>query len=70
MEDDFQKLVRARLQTLPKGYTISVGSEGRVTKEEAIEHVTKKDHIGELLIAADRHYFEMLKNGRYLCGHY
>ena len=68
MEDDFQKLVRARLQTLPKGYSISVGGVGNVTKEEALEHVSKKDEIGELLIAADRHYFNLLKTGDIYAG--
>ena len=68
MDDDFQKLVRARLQTLPKGYSISIGGVGSVTKEEALEHVNKKDRIGELLIAADRHYFSILKSGDIYAG--
>ena len=68
MEDDFQKLVSARLQTLPKGYSISIGGVGSITKEEALNHVDKKDHIGELLIAADRHYFSLLKSGDIYAG--
>ena len=65
MDDDFQKLVCARLQTLPKGYSISVGGVGSITKEEALDHVNKKDDIGTLLIAADRHYFNLLKSGEF-----
>lgn len=68
MEDDFQELVSARLQTLPKGYTITIGSAGSISKEEALEHVSKKDQIGELLIEADRHYFELLKSGEVYAG--
>ena len=68
MNDDFQKLVLARLQTLPRGYSISIGSKGKITKEEALNHVSKKDEIGELLIAADRHYFNLLKTGELYAG--
>ncbi len=68
MGDDFQKLVCARLQTLPKGYSISVGGVGNITKEEALNHVSKKDNIGALLIAADRHYFDLLKSGELYAG--
>ena len=68
MDDDFQKLVCARLQTLPKGYSISIGNVGSITKEEALNHVNKKDDIGELLIAADRHYFDLLKSGKVYAG--
>ena len=62
--DDFQQLVYTRLQSLPKGYTISVGGAGNITKEDALEHVGKRDDIGETLIAADRHYFDLIKSGK------
>lgn len=68
MEDDFRKLVYARLQTLPKGYSISVGGFGDISKEQALEHVSKNDSIGEILIAADRHYFDLLKSGEIYAG--
>lgn len=65
MEDDFQKLVYARLQALPKGYSISIGGVGDVSKEEALRHVSEKDKIGRLLIAMDRHYFDTIKSGEF-----
>ena len=68
MEDEFRKLVSARLQALPKGYSISIGGEGSITKEEALEHIHKKDHIGDLLVAVDRHYFDLLKSGDIYAG--
>jgi len=68
MDDDFQKLVYARLQTLPKGYSISIGKAGDFSKEEALSHVAKKDEIGQLLIAADRHFFDLLKAGDIYAG--
>ena len=66
--DDFQKLVYARLQTLPKGYSISIGSHGNVTKEEALRHVSKNDDIGKILISVDRHYFDLIKSGEIYAG--
>lgn len=68
MNDDFQKLVYARLQTLPKGYSISIGGIGDITKEEALEHVGKNDKIGKLLMAMDRHYFDSIKTGDLYAG--
>lgn len=62
--NDFQKLVYARLQALPKGYTISIGKMGNVTKEEALRHVKADDKIGKLIIQIDRNYFDMLKSGK------
>lgn len=61
--DDFQKLVYTRLQTLPKGYTISIGSFGNISKEEALGHVADNDKIGKILIQIDREYFNSLKSG-------
>ena len=61
--DDFQQLVYARLQSLPKGYTMSIGDKGTITKEEALEHVKADDEIGKIIIQIDRNYFNMLKSG-------
>ena len=68
MEDDFQRLVYARLQTLPRGYSISIGGVGDISKEEALDHVSKNDKIGKLLMAVDRHYFDLLKSGDVYAG--
>lgn len=61
--DDFQELVYARLQALPKGYTISIGDAGDVTKEEALSHVVANDEIGQMIIQINRNYFDALKTG-------
>lgn len=60
--DDFQELVYTRLQSLPKGYTISVGDTGSITKDEALSHVAANDEIGQIIIQMDRNYFNMLKS--------
>ena len=61
--NDFQELVYTRLQALPKGYTISIGNRGKVTKEEALQHVKNDDEIGKLIIQINRDYFNALKTG-------
>ena len=61
--DDFQKLVYTRWQAFPKGYSISVGDYGTITKEDALKHVEENDEIGQLLIAIDRNYFDKIKSG-------
>ena len=63
--DDFQKLVYTRWQALPKGYSISVGGVGTITKEEALQHVVNNDEIGRILIAVDRNYFNQIKSGNF-----
>ncbi|MBR3323517.1 hypothetical protein IKG16_01360 [Candidatus Saccharibacteria bacterium] len=63
--DDFQKLVYTRLQTLPKGYTISIGDFGDISKEEALDHIVENDKIGKVLIQIDREYFDSLKSGEF-----
>lgn len=66
--DDFQELVYTRLQSFPKGYNISIGSYGTITKEEALSHVAKKDKIGHILMQVDREYFDALKSGEFYAG--
>ncbi len=62
--DDFQELVYTRLQALPKGYSLHVGGVGKITKEQALKHVNDNDKIGKLLMAVDRHYFDLIKSGK------
>lgn len=62
---DFQQLVYTRLQSLPKGYIISAGAFGDVSKDDALEHVKNNDEIGQFIIAIDRQYFDALKSGEF-----
>lgn len=66
--NDFQELVYTRLQSFPKGYNISIGGSGSITKEEALEHVADNDSIGQMLIQIDREYFQALKTGSFYEG--
>ena len=61
--DEFQQLVYARLQSLPKGYMTSIGDANAIIKEEALEHIHANDKIGKTIIQINRNYFNLLKSG-------
>jgi len=60
---DFQKVVYARLQTMPKDFIIATGEFGEVTRDQALEHVKNNDEVGKFIIQINRDYFEMIKSG-------
>lgn len=62
-EEDIKELVIARLQTLPEGKEISIGSAGEFTKEELIRHVQKGDAIGQKITDVEMNFLRTLKEG-------
>ncbi len=63
LEKEIVNLVVARLQTLPEGKEISIGSAGEFTREEIIQHVQSGDAIGKQMVAIEMNYLRMLKEG-------
>lgn len=61
--DDFQKVVYARLQAMPKDFILASGEFGEVSRDEALEHVKKNDEVGKFIIRVNREYFDMIKSG-------
>lgn len=47
---EVEELVIARLQTLPEGAEISIGSKGEFTKDQLIQHVKDGDEIGKKMV--------------------
>lgn len=66
--NDFQNLVYNRWLTFPKGYSISIGDFGTITKADALRHVKENDKIGQILIKIDREFFDSLKTGEFYAG--
>jgi hypothetical protein len=62
-DEDVRKLVAARLETLPDGAVVSVGSEGEFTKEQIIESVLKGDEIGQKMVEIEMSFLQSLKEG-------
>jgi hypothetical protein len=56
-------LVIARLQTLPDGVELSIGSEGDFTKDELINHVRQGDDVGQKIIELEMSFLRSLKSG-------
>lgn len=63
INNDFKQLVYARVQALPNGTVISMGSEGDIPKDELLEHVEKGDEIGQKMYEIEKAFFEALKTG-------
>jgi hypothetical protein len=66
MEQEYNKeiidLVVARLQTLPEGVGVSIGSEGEFSKEDLILHVQHNDSVGKKIIDAEMSFLRALKD--------
>lgn len=63
LEDEIKQLVIARLETLPEGTGISIGSVGELNKRELISHVKDGDKIGQTIIDAEMQFLQALKTG-------
>jgi len=65
MPTDIEKkeieLVLARLQAMPSGVGVSVGSEGNFTRDQLIEHVKSGDDIGRIVKEMQLEYLRLLK---------
>ena len=60
---EVKDLVIARLQTIPEGKDISIGSAGEFNKQQLIEHVERGDEIGRTVIQIEIEFLRDLKNG-------
>jgi hypothetical protein len=73
IDKEIQDLVVARLQTLPEGVEVSIGSEGDFTKDELIDHVQRGDEVGLKIIELEMSFLRSLKSGIFydddLAGH-
>jgi len=62
-DEEVRKLVATRLETLPDGAVISVGSEGEFTKEQVIKSVLEGDKIGQKMVEIEMSFLQSLKEG-------
>lgn len=61
-EKNLIELVISRLLTIPDNQEISVGAEGRLTKNQLIQHVKKGDELGKKFVEIELHYMQSLKD--------
>lgn len=60
-DEQIRKLVTARLSVLSSDTVISMGSKGSFSKDELIEHVEKKDSIGEKIAEIEIEWLRSFK---------
>ncbi len=63
MNPEITELVIARLETLPANLKMSIGNYGEFTKEELIEHVKKRDQIGNKMVEIELEFLKAMKEG-------
>jgi len=61
--ENVRKLVATRLETLPDGAVISVGSDGEFTKKQIIESVLEGNEIGRKMVEIEMSFLQGLKEG-------
>ncbi|MGC8812451.1 MAG: hypothetical protein ACP5O8_02585 [Candidatus Aenigmatarchaeota archaeon] len=57
----FWKIVKARFERMPSNLTLVIGGFGSLKKEEILQHLEKKDEIGELLVKMEMEYLKLFK---------
>ena len=62
-DDSVKELVVARLETLPSGTVISIGSGQELTKEELIKSVKEGNDIGQKIMEIEMSFLQGLKDG-------
>lgn len=62
-DDSVKELVLARLETLPSGAVISIGSGQELTKEDLIQSVQEGSEIGQKIIEIEMSFLQGLKDG-------
>lgn len=66
MKDESVKdLVLARLEVLPPDANISIGSFGKLSRDEMVAHVKKGDEVGEKISEIEMEFLKQLKNGNF-----
>lgn len=61
--EDVKELVIARLETFPANKKISIGSYGKFTKDELIQHVKEEDNIGKKIAEVELEFLRAMKEG-------
>lgn len=60
---EVRELVKARLETMPPSFRLSIGNEGSFSKKELLEHVTKGDAIGQEVIRIQLSFIKAVARG-------
>lgn len=62
-DESVKELVVARLETLPDGAVVSIGSGQEFNKEELIKSIREGNDIGQKIIEIELSFLQSLKDG-------
>lgn len=62
-KDQLKQLVLARLNVMPDGIRLSIGSSSDLTKQELIEYVKSEDEIGKQFMSMELEFLQDLASG-------
>ena len=60
--DDFTKLVLARLETMPSNVRVNLGNLKTLGRDDLITHVKNRDTLGKQIIEMQTAYLKSLKD--------
>lgn len=60
-EEKEKEIVIARLESMPDDMSVSIGAEGKLSKEKLINHVKKSDKLGKQIINMQLRYLRSFK---------
>lgn len=60
-EDEINKLVIARISSMPENMKISIGNYGTFDKYQLIENIKKRDEIGKKVVEIQLFYLRSMK---------
>ncbi|MBU0974637.1 hypothetical protein KKD03_02965 [Patescibacteria group bacterium] len=62
-KEDMKQLAIARLRTIPSNFQISVGGDGSVSRDEAIENIMSDSKLGNELINIQLEFLRDMAGG-------
>jgi len=62
-DENIKQLVLLRLETMPDGISVSIGSEGELTKEDLINAVKTDSTLGKQIVLMQLEYLKSMKLG-------
>ncbi len=66
ISEDVKELVITRIEAAPAHLKLSIGSDGRLTKGQMIEHVKKGDEVGKKIVNSHLSFLKAIASGEFV----
>lgn len=61
LPEEAWEIAKFRIEAMPKNLKLSIGSSGALNKDQLIEHIEKRDEIGEMIVEAQINFLRTFK---------